>query len=84
MIIQTLRPWKQVTPKENNHKECAKWYDKDCKDQQSIFFEARKTYLDNNKNEEDRVLMCKQRTKYRKLCRNKKKEYEPHRGRASC
>ena len=51
-----------------------KWYDKDCKSQQLVFFEARATYFDN-KNDDNRVRMCKERSKYRKMCRQKKGGY---------
>ena len=51
-----------------------KWYDKECKSQQLVFFEARATYFDN-KNDDNRVRMCKERSKYRKMCRQKKGGY---------
>ena len=51
-----------------------KWYDKECKSQQLVFFEARATYFDN-KSDDNRVRMCKERSKYRKMCRQKKGGY---------
>ena len=60
--------------RKKEHKQGAKWYHKDCKSQQLVFFEARTAYFDNKSND-NRVRMCKERSKYRKRCRLKKKGY---------
>ena len=53
----------------------AQWYDKECYDQSKIFREFELRYYDTEL-EQDRVNMCEQRSRYRKLCRDKKREFE--------
>ena len=47
------------------------WYDEDCVKQRELFFEYRDRYNRLN-TDENRKLMCRERGKYRKMCRSKK------------
>ena len=49
-----------------------KWYDNECTLQRNIFLERAKRFQETNL-DEDRVLLCKERNKYRKLCRIKRR-----------
>ena len=53
----------------------AKWYDEELKNCQLSFLEARKKFQEENSDENRRIMVTK-RNKYRKLCRNKKRQYD--------
>ena len=52
----------------------AKWYDKDCKVHKEKFREYQIRYFETGE-EIDRMQMCEYRSIYRKMCREKKSEY---------
>ena len=53
----------------------AEWYDRECADQRRVFEESEK-HFHNDQSEVNRVSMSIRRNMYRKLCRNKKREYK--------
>ena len=58
----------------NNHKKGKFWYDEDCQ-LERIKFLKKKQIFDLNDNDQNRKEMCKQRSIYRKVCRQKRKRY---------
>lgn len=48
------------------------WYDFECREQRTTFLHTAKDYKNSNLTE-DRLKMCKERSKYRRLCRAKKR-----------
>ena len=58
----------------SNNKQGNFWYDEDCRIEK-IKFLKRKQIFDLNDNEFNRKEMCKQRGKYRRICRQKRKKY---------
>ena len=50
------------------------WFDEECKLDKLMFFELMNQYS-RNRNDENREIMCKQRSKYRQTCRRKKRCY---------
>ena len=55
-------------------KKGSPWYDEECKRDRCRFLELRLIF-GNNKTDENRKMMCKQRSKYRQTCRRKKRLY---------
>ena len=56
------------------HKQLNKWYDKDCSDQRKLFIESLNKYYFTY-DPDDRINMSKERSRYRKLCRSKKTDF---------
>ena len=50
------------------------WYDDEWKTDKRLFLELRQLYLED-KSDENREVMCKQRSKYRQTCRRNKRLY---------
>ena len=53
----------------------AKWYDEECKEQSNLFREFQLRHFKTG-SEQDRIDMCEQRSRYRKMCRDKKRVFE--------
>ena len=52
----------------------ARWFDEECNQQQGRFQEAEKRYREED-SDENRILMCMERNRYRQICRKKRTEY---------
>ena len=59
---------------EVGRRETARWFDGECREQQGRFQEAEKRFFDEG-TEENRMTMCMERNRYRKMCRQKRCEF---------
>ena len=60
---------------QTNSKNKNKWFDKECNDQRKVFIMCFNNYRLTDSTE-DRLIMCKQRSIYRRLCRTKKRNFD--------
>ena len=74
LILKAGEDHIKVRNNSTTKKQGSKWYDRNCYEQRLLFSESQLNFLRTN-SDEDRIKMSTERSKYRHICRVKKKEY---------